>query len=283
MSITPLPHTAAMCQRCDWMAAVADRSIFQLTLPGTHHSATNSIYRASWSTAICRRNAQCQSLSILEQLLAGVRSLDVRVRLGSDGVIRASHSMRVSASLRLEHLFQSLEEILKQLMDFLNDNRTEVAVLILDTDCDPSDWPAMPGDCWQRVYSMLQPLLPRMLPYDQRFQSIGAITGSGCNVCVVCGKLRDAHGDPFWPPSVLLGSWGETYTPARSRFARKHTPALRHILRRFLTDTASAATRTIGAAFTRACRRGLSSARTPSTRESFGICSVKSRKWCQRF
>lgn len=195
------------------MAAAADRNIFQLSIPGTHHSATYSVCPASWSNIVCRRNAQCQSLSILEQLRAGVRSFDVRVRLGSDGVIRASHSMRVSASLRLEHLFASLEEVLHQLMEFLDSSRTEVALLLLDTDCDPSDWPAMPRDCWQVVRRMFQPLISKMLPYDQRFMSIGDITGSGRNLCVVCQKLADLCGEPFWPQSVISGSWGHTCPP----------------------------------------------------------------------
>jgi hypothetical protein len=84
MSITPLSHSATMRKRATWMSAVPqDRTLFDLTLPGTHHSASCSISSSSFSTAICRRNAQCQSLTITQQLHAGVRSFDVRLRLGS--------------------------------------------------------------------------------------------------------------------------------------------------------------------------------------------------------
>ena len=210
MSITALPHSSHMQPRSNWMASVASRSLFELTLPGTHHSATATISSARPSLAVCRRNAQCQALSILQQLHAGVRCLDVRLRLGSDGVIRASHSNRVSASLKLEHLFASMEEIVQQLCAFVDSSRSEVVLLMLDTDCDPFDWPAMPGDCWQQVHRMLQPLLPRLLPYDQRLKCVGDITAAGCNVAVVCQQLRHAHGETFWPSSVRCGSWGET-------------------------------------------------------------------------
>jgi hypothetical protein len=210
MSIAPLPHSKVMRLRGNWMSAVADRSLFQLTIPGTHHSATYSVCSASWSTVVSRRNAQCQSLSVLEQLRAGVRSFDVRVRLGSDGVIRAAHSMHVSASLRLEHLFASLEEVLQQLVEFLDSNRTEIAVLILDTDCDPPEWPAMPGDSWHLVKRMFDAVIGRMQPFEQRFKPIGEITAGGRNLCVVCQKLADVHGEPFWPLSVIRGSWGDT-------------------------------------------------------------------------
>jgi hypothetical protein len=108
-----------------------------------------------------------------------------------DGVIRASHSARVSASIKLEHLFASLDDTLLQLMSFVESNPTEVAVVFLDTDCDPQDWAAMPGNSWQRVHSMLQPHVNRLLPYDERLQTIGAITGSGRNIALVCQQLRD--------------------------------------------------------------------------------------------
>jgi hypothetical protein len=199
-----------MQRRSNWMASVANRSLFDLTIPGTHHSATGTIASARPSLAVCRRHAQCQFLSILQQLHAGVRCLDVRLRLGSDGIIRASHSNRLSARLKLEHLFASMEEVVQQLCEFVDSSRSEVVLLILDTDCDPPDWPAMPGDCWHRVHVMLQPLLHRLVPYDQRLKAIGQITAAGRNVCVVCQQLRDAHGETFWPNSVRCGSWGET-------------------------------------------------------------------------
>ncbi len=106
-------------------------------------------------------------------------------------MIRASHSARVSASIKLEHLFLSLEDTLLQLMAFVDSYLTEVAVVFIDTDCDPQDWPAMPGDCWQRVHAMFSTHLNRLLPYNQRFQTIGAIASSGRNLCVVCQQLRD--------------------------------------------------------------------------------------------
>jgi hypothetical protein len=38
---------------------------------------------------------------------------------------------------------------------------------------------------------MLQPHVNRLLPYDERLQTIGAITGSGRNIALVCQQLRD--------------------------------------------------------------------------------------------
>jgi hypothetical protein len=118
--------------------------------------------------------------------------------------------------VRLEHLFAALDDVVQQLAAFVENSRTEVVLVFLDTDCDPEDWPAMPGDCWQRVHRMFEPLLERLVPFEERFHQIGDITGRGHNLCVVCGKLREAYGDVYWSPSVEAGSWRETYC---SRFA----------------------------------------------------------------
>jgi hypothetical protein len=119
----------------------------------------------------------------------------------------------LSQWLRLEHLFVSLEDVVQQLLAFVDSNPTEVAILILKADdADCSDWPAMPGDCWQQVHErMIAPHLHRILPYDQRNQPIGVIAAKGCNICIVCQKLHEKYGDPYWPSSVVKGSWSMTY------------------------------------------------------------------------
>ena len=204
-AIRPLPHSTAMRQRPNWMGLVANRSLFELTIPGTHHSASGTISVARPSRFICRRHSQCQSLSVLEQLRAGVRCLDVRLRLGSDGVIRASHSNRVS-SIELEFLFMSMEDIVHELSRFLDGNVSEVIFLKIRMDFRAPDL----GSGWQLVYKMLQPLHSKFLHFAQRKQKIGEITGGGKHLCVVCRQLRDAFGDMFWPWEFFAGSWDIT-------------------------------------------------------------------------
>jgi hypothetical protein len=144
-------------------------------------------------------------LTVLEQLRAGIRCLDVRLRLGSDGVIRASHSNRVSA-IELEFLFMSMEDVVDEIVRFLDENRSEVIFLKIRMDFRAPDL----GSKWQLVNNMLQPLHSRMLPFSQRTKKIGEITGGGHNLCVVCRHLRDVVGDVFWPWEFFCGSWDVT-------------------------------------------------------------------------
>jgi hypothetical protein len=154
---------------------------------------------------ICRRHAQCQSLTVLEQLRAGIRCLDVRLRLGSDGVIRASHSNRLS-SLELEFLFMSMEDIVHEIVRFFDDNRSEVVFLKIRMDFRAPDL----GGGWKQVYKMLEPLLSKLLPFSQRMQTIGQITGGGKQLCIACRQLREVYGDVFWPWEFFAGSWDVT-------------------------------------------------------------------------
>jgi hypothetical protein len=204
-SIRPLPHSTSMRPRHNWMSLVANKTLFDITIPGSHHSASGTISIARPSHLICRRHAQCQSLTVLEQLRSGIRCLDVRLRLGSDGVIRASHSNRVS-SVELEFLFMSMEDVVGEIVRFLDGNRTEVVFLKIRMDFRATDL----GNKWQLVYNMLQPLHSKMLPYSQRMRTIGDITGAGHHICVVCGQLRHAYGDSFWPWEFFEGSWDVT-------------------------------------------------------------------------
>jgi hypothetical protein len=204
-TIRPLPHSTAMRPRHNWMSFVGNRTLFDLTIPGSHHSASGTISIARPSLFICRRHAQCQSLTVLEQLRAGIRCLDVRLRLGSDGVIRASHSNRVS-SIELEFLFMSMEDVVNEIVRFFDESHSEVVFLKIRMDFRAPDL----GSKWKAVNDMLQPLYSKMLPFSQRMKKLGEITGGGHNLCVVCRQLRDAVGDVFWPWEFFSGSWDVT-------------------------------------------------------------------------
>ncbi len=214
-AIRPLPHSESMRPRHNWMSFVGNRTLFDVTIPGSHHSASGTISIARPSRFICRRHAQCQSLTVLEQLRAGIRCLDVRLRLGSDGVIRASHSNRVS-SIELEFLFMSMEDVVNEILRFLDENRSEVVFLKIRMDFRAPDL----GSSWQLVNNMLQPLRSKMLPFSQRMKRIGEITGAGLGLCVVCRQLREAAGDLFWPWEFFCGSWDVT---GSSRWQDLHT------------------------------------------------------------
>ena len=75
-------HTPAE-DSADWMSRLPDElPISQITLPGSHDSATQHVQLAFFS--------KCQALRIGEQLDAGFRYLDIRLALDGE-VLRFVH------------------------------------------------------------------------------------------------------------------------------------------------------------------------------------------------
>jgi len=106
-----------------WMAKVPDETrITEMSIPGSHDSgATHSIGDVA---------GKCQDLSIADQLKAGVRFLDIRLRLFGDS-LRVVHSM-VDQSL-------SFESVMDDINAFLKENDSETVIISIKEDYDPTD------------------------------------------------------------------------------------------------------------------------------------------------
>ncbi len=115
-----VPLERAKKDASDWMAALDDsRSIASLTIPGTHDSG--ALY------SIADVAGKCQSLSIKEQLKAGVRFIDIRLQLRGD-------------KLAVVHSFvdqmTDFADVLVDLVDFLHNHPTEFLIVSIKQDAD---------------------------------------------------------------------------------------------------------------------------------------------------
>jgi hypothetical protein len=101
-----------------WMSYIdGDKRLSELTIPGTHDTGT---YTCSDANAF----AKCQSMDLSEQLNAGVRFLDIRLRLGgdNDGVLWLYHG-DTALNLRFE------QDILSICNTFLEANPLETIIM----------------------------------------------------------------------------------------------------------------------------------------------------------
>ena len=103
----------------DWMARLDDDLLLsEITLPGTHDSATQYVQLAWFS--------KCQSLSIQDQLEAGFRYLDIR--LGADGErLMLMHGFTKCKTSAFGGALY-LDEVLDQCCAFLDAHPTETVV-----------------------------------------------------------------------------------------------------------------------------------------------------------
>ena len=114
-SSTPLIH------KLDWMKEIPDDTKFsQMTIPGTHDSC--SLF------GICC--ARTQTWSLVEQMRAGIRYFDIRLR-------------RIDDTLRAYHGFvdqkETFDHILAYAMDFLEKNPSETIILEIISEYDPKN------------------------------------------------------------------------------------------------------------------------------------------------
>ncbi|XP_059647501.1 uncharacterized protein LOC132293870 [Cornus florida] len=112
--------------RKNWMSDLNPEKIHinKIVWPGTHDSATNKI----GIPCITRPFAQCQSLSIYDQLVIGTRVLDVRVQ----------ENRRVCHGVLLTY---SIDVVIKDIKKFLSETQSEIIILEIRTEFGHEDPP----------------------------------------------------------------------------------------------------------------------------------------------
>ena len=106
----------------DWMAAIPNGwRLGAFSIPGTHN--TCALYETIPNTA------RCQSLTLAEQLTAGVRYLDIRCRHVGDRFV-IHHGM--------EYQRLSFEQVLETVTSFLDANPSETVILSVNEEHVPS-------------------------------------------------------------------------------------------------------------------------------------------------
>lgn len=113
----------------DWMKNIPDEAFLsEINIPGSHDSATRFCQFAHFS--------KCQSLSVFEQLCAGVRFLDLRVEKIGSRLYLVHGSAKCYKTDNKKDLLM-LEDVLSECRSFLKANPSEV--LIISIKCDHGD------------------------------------------------------------------------------------------------------------------------------------------------
>lgn len=133
------PHatyaTRPIVDRSDWMSTLSENMLIsEISLPGTHDSAAiNGLTATPYAT---------QNLSITAQLRAGIRALDVRLKVKRIDIDRfdfvTCHGV-IGTSIGLNE-FQSFVSLMNECKNFLISNATEVVIMFLKVD----DWTDIP-------------------------------------------------------------------------------------------------------------------------------------------
>jgi hypothetical protein len=177
-----------------WMAELgADRlRVHQVVWPGTHDSATNKI----GVPFVTRPFAQCQSMSVYEQLATGTRVVDVRVQEER----RVCHGILATYPVDL---------VLDDVARFLGETESEVIILEIRTEYGHEDPPEFDK-------FLVEKLGEHLIPQDEAvFHKTVAELLPRRVICVWKPRKSAAPkpGDPLWSAGYLRDNWIDTDLP----------------------------------------------------------------------
>ncbi|XP_010251897.1 PREDICTED: uncharacterized protein LOC104593635 [Nelumbo nucifera] len=182
--------------RMNWMSGLNSQRIHinKIVWPGTHDSATNQI----GIPIITRPFAECQSLSIYDQLVWGVRALDIRVQ----------HERKVCHGPIASY---SIDVVIRDVKSFLSETQSEIIILEIRTEYGCQD----PPEFDEYLVDQLGELL---IHQDERvFGKTVAELLPRRVICVWKPRQQSAPpkaaGQPLWSAHSLRDDWVDTDLP----------------------------------------------------------------------
>ncbi|KAK4401413.1 1-phosphatidylinositol phosphodiesterase [Sesamum angolense] len=181
--------------RKNWMSALHPDvlRINQIVWPGTHDSATNKI----GFPLVTRPFAQCQSLSIYEQLKIGARVLDIRVQENS----RVCHGILLS---------YSVDVVINDVKKFLQETQSEIIILEIRTEYGHDDPPDFDKYLEDQIGEFL------IHQDDQVFNKTISELLPKRVICVWKPRKtpQPKAGGPLWSSGYLKDNWIDTDLPS---------------------------------------------------------------------
>ena len=187
-SNTPLIH------KLDWMKEIPDDTkLSQMTIPGTHDSC--SLF------GICC--ARTQTWSLVEQMRAGLRYFDIRLR-------------RIDDTLRAYHGFvdqkETFDRILVYAFDFLDKNPSETIIMEIISEYDMKNCTKSFKDLYEDYTKMYQ---DKIIPYQNKDITLGEIRGKLFVVKVFEGSTSNI------PNFLIQNSWSVNFRWYMNKKKRK--------------------------------------------------------------
>ncbi|KAL5706005.1 hypothetical protein ACHQM5_024662 [Ranunculus cassubicifolius] len=180
--------------RKQWMSGLDPQKlpIHKIVWPGTHDSATNKI----GIRFVSRPFAQCQSLSIYNQLVTGTRVLDIRVQ----------QDRRVCHGILLTY---NVDVVIKDVKRFLSETESEIIILEIRTEFGHQDPPEF------EKY-LVEQLGDYLIHHDDHvFQKTIAELLPKRVICIWKPRNSPAPkaGGPLWSAGYLKDNWVDTDLP----------------------------------------------------------------------
>ena len=180
--------------KLDWMKNIPDETkLSKMTIPGTHDSC--SLF------GICC--ARTQTWSLVEQMRAGLRYFDIRLR-------------RINDTLRAYHGFvdqkETFDHILVYAFDFLEKNPSETIIMEIISEYDPENSKKSFKDLYEEYTQSYQ---DKIVSYQNKDITLGEIRGKLFVVKVFEGSTSNI------PNFLIQNSWSVNFRWYMNKKKRK--------------------------------------------------------------
>ncbi|KAL7610074.1 uncharacterized protein LOC111884277 [Lactuca sativa] len=181
--------------RKNWISGLNPEKVHinKIVWPGTHDSGTHKI----GIKMVSRPFAQCQSLSIYQQLVLGTRLLDIRVNENR----KVCHGILATFAI---------DVVINDVKKFLSETESEIIILEIRTEFGHNDPPEFEKHLEEQLGEYL------IHQDDHVFQKTVAEILPKRIICVWKPQKSDPPkaGSPFWSSGYLKDNWIDTDLPA---------------------------------------------------------------------
>ncbi|KAI3698837.1 hypothetical protein L2E82_42693 [Cichorium intybus] len=181
--------------RKNWISGLNPEKLHlnKIVWPGTHDSGTHKI----GIKMVSRPFAQCQSLSIYEQLVLGTRLLDIRV----------NENRKVCHGILATY---GIDVVINDVKKFISETESEIIILEIRTEFGHNDPPEFEKHLEEQLGEYL------IHQDDNVFQKTVAEILPKRIICVWKPQKSDPpkSGSPFWSSGYLKDNWIDTDLPA---------------------------------------------------------------------
>ncbi|MGN1347355.1 MAG: phosphatidylinositol-specific phospholipase C domain-containing protein [Acutalibacteraceae bacterium] len=224
-----------------WMEKINDgRSILSLDIPGAHDCAANFIHMA--------RMSKCQNTDIYGLLSLGIRALDVRVALRDNKLILVHGVHRAFVSPDKDARALEIDDIIKQIKRFLNENPSETVIFQFKNDNEKHM-----EDCFDILYDRYIAKENKLWFTENRIPQIGEVRGKivlfrRCEMysvnkkyCADCAGIdlsRWVNQENLVPESLILSTHSRDKTEfiIQDRYNYSPKPRWRKCVEPFLSE-----------------------------------------------
>jgi len=151
----------------NWMKNIPDSAkLSSINIPGTHESATHSVCStSSIVNAVGKSSAQCQTMDINSQLIAGIRYFDIRVANNGNIV----HG-KGTTQFKTEY---TLDSILSIFVSFLASNPSEAVIMKIKNE----EGKGKKDQAFIKLFEGKVSIVAKLMVYDTSIPTLGQVRG----------------------------------------------------------------------------------------------------------